>query len=56
MSIGLPELFLIIMFSGIGLLPIAVAVWAIVALHRVRVSQQAMQAKLDNIERLLQRA
>jgi hypothetical protein len=56
MPIGLPEILVILMFSGIGLLPIVVAVWAIVALHRVRVSQQAMQAKLDNIERLLQRA
>jgi hypothetical protein len=42
--------------SGIGLLPIAVAVWAIVVLNRVRAGQEILQAKLDNIERFLQRA
>jgi hypothetical protein len=56
MGIGIPEILLIMMFSGIGLLPIAVAIWAIVVLHRVRTGQEALQAKLENIERLLQRA
>jgi hypothetical protein len=56
MGIGIPELIIILVFSGIGLLPIAVAVWAIVVLNRVRAGQEVLQAKLDNIERLLQRA
>jgi hypothetical protein len=56
MGIGIPEMIVMIAFSGIGLLPIVVAVWAIVVLNRVRAGQEVLQAKLDNIERLLQRA
>jgi hypothetical protein len=56
MGIGIPEILLILVFSGVGLLPVAVAVWALIVLHRVRTGQEAMQAKLESIERLLQRA
>jgi hypothetical protein len=56
MGIGIPEIIVLMVFSGIGLLPIGVAVWAIVVLNRVRVGQEALQAKLDSIERLLHRA
>jgi hypothetical protein len=53
MGIGIPEILLIMVFSGIGLVPIALVIWSAVVLHRVRTGQEALQAKLENIERLL---
>ncbi len=52
-SIGIPELLLIPLFLLIWVLPIAVAVWAIVTLSRIRASQLEMQAKLNALEQLL---
>jgi hypothetical protein len=34
----------------------AAAIWALITLHRVRVGQEALRARLDAIERLLPRA
>ncbi len=54
-SIGIPELLILPMILIIWLLPIAVAVWAVVTLHRIRASQLEMQTKLNALEHLLQR-
>jgi hypothetical protein len=53
--IGLPEIFVILMILVTWLVPLAAGVWAIVTLHKVRIGQDALRAKLDVIERLLQR-
>ena len=55
MQLGIPELLVIVMLSGFWLVPIVAAIWALVTLHRVRVGQEALRARLDAIERLLQR-
>ena len=54
--IGIPELFLVLITGFIWLAPMAAAIWALITLHRVRVAQDAVRAKLETIERLLQRA
>ncbi len=54
-SIGLPELMLLPLLLVFWVLPIAVAIWAVVTLHRIRASQLEMQAKLQALEQLLQR-
>jgi hypothetical protein len=54
--VGLPELLILLMIAGLWLIPIAAGVWALVTLQRLRAGQQAVQVKLDTIERLLQRS
>jgi hypothetical protein len=51
--LGLPELFVLLMIAATGILPLAIAVWALVTLHRVRASQEAMRATLDRLEQRL---
>ena len=55
-SIGFPELVVILMIVAFWLIPLAAGVWALVTLHRIRTGQQALQTKVDTIERLLQRS
>jgi hypothetical protein len=54
-SIGAPELIVILVIGLIYVVPIAAAVWVIVTLHRLRAGQQAMDTRLEAIERSLQR-
>jgi hypothetical protein len=42
------------MSGGIGGVPLAAGIWAVVTLHRMRVGQDAIRARLESIERLLQ--
>ncbi len=51
--LGLPELLIVLMTASIGLVPLAIAIWAIVMLHRVRAAQDAMKATLDRLEQRL---
>lgn len=53
--VGVPELLVILMLSAFWLIPVAAGIWALVTLHRVRVGQDSVRAKLESIERLLQR-
>ncbi len=53
-AIGVPELMIVLVIFATSIIPIAVAVWAIVTLFRMRGDQQAMRRSLENIERLLQ--
>ena len=54
--IGLPEIA-VILFVIVGwLVPFAAGIWALLTLHRIRISQDAVRATLESIERLLQRA
>jgi hypothetical protein len=54
-SIGAPELVVILVIGSFYAVPIAAAVWVIVTLHRIRAGQQAMDTRLEAIERSLQR-
>jgi hypothetical protein len=55
-SIGLPELMIMLVLSLGWAVPIAFAIWVIVTLRRIRAGQQAVQMKLETIERLLERS
>jgi hypothetical protein len=52
-TVGIPELLILLMFGVFWLVPVAAAIWALVTLYRIRAEQQAVQLKLDAIERLL---
>ena len=54
-SAGLPELLIVLMVFVTSIVPLAIGIWALVTLHRVRVGQDAIRARLESIERLLQR-
>ena len=54
MSIGLPEITVIFLMSALWLIPVAAAVWALVTLNRLRVTQEAMRRSLDAIARSLE--
>lgn len=55
MSIGLPEITVVFLMSALWLIPVAAAVWALVTLNRLRITQEAMRHSLDTIARSLQR-
>jgi hypothetical protein len=55
-SLGSPQLVVLLFIVGLWLIPLAAGVWALVTLHRIQTGQQALQAKIDTIERLLQRS
>jgi hypothetical protein len=55
-QIGIPELIIVLLIALTWAVPIAFAVWVMVALRRIRAGQQAAQIKLETIERLLQRS
>ena len=50
---GLPEFLIILMYASVGILPLAIGLWAIVMLHRIRATQDAMRATLDRLEQRL---
>lgn len=53
MNAGLPEITIALLVLIFYLPPLAAAVWALVTLHRLRSGQEAVNARLDAIERLL---
>jgi hypothetical protein len=55
-AVGLPELLLVFVLAAFWIVPLAAAAWALVTLYRIRGSQDAIQRKLDTIERLMHRA
>jgi hypothetical protein len=55
-AIGVPELMIVLLVGLFWAIPITAAVWVVVTLRRIRAGQQAVQVKLDTIERLLQRS
>jgi hypothetical protein len=55
-SIGIPEVFFLLIGGLFWLVPVVAAVWALVALHRVRTGQNDIRRRLEAIERLLQRS
>ena len=50
--IGVPELVTLLILMLSTLLPLAVGIWAVFTLHRVRTGQEAMRAKLESISAL----
>jgi sensor domain CHASE-containing protein len=52
-AIGIPELMIVLVIFATSIIPIAVAVWAIVTLYRMRGDQQAMRRSLESIEQQL---
>jgi hypothetical protein len=52
---GIPELMIILVIGAFWAIPAAAAIWALMTLNRLRAGQQAIQQRLDTIERLLQR-
>jgi hypothetical protein len=51
--LGLPELLVVLMLALTGIVPLAIGIWAVVTLHRVRATQDAMKATLDRLEQRL---
>jgi hypothetical protein len=52
-SIGVPEVMIVVVLTFFWAFPIAAAIWAIVALHRLQRGQEAIQQRLDAIARAL---
>ena len=53
-SLGMPELLVGFILGLFWLVPIAAAVWALITLNRIQMGQQAIDVRLETIERLLQ--
>lgn len=54
-SIGVPEFAIALVILVSWLVPIAAAVWGVVTLHRLKIGQDGLFARLDAIERRLAR-
>lgn len=54
MNIGVPELMVILLSTVLLLMPVALAVWMIVTLSRIRATQKNLQDKLDTMRYQLQ--
>jgi len=54
-SLGMPELIIMSVIGLYWVIPVSFAIWVIVTLRRIRAGQQAVQMKLESIERLLER-
>ena len=50
---GLPELLVVLVIAVTSLMPVVLAVWAIVTLQRVREGQRTIESKLDALARQL---
>jgi hypothetical protein len=55
-SVGVPELLVVLVMAVVWVLPVAAAEGVVLTLNRLSSGQQAIQAKLDAIERLLKPA
>lgn len=54
-SLGVPEVLVVLISALIYLAPLAAVVWIIIALRKIQTDNAAIQSKLQEIERLLQR-
>ena len=50
-GIGVPELFIILFVSLTSLVPIAIGVWLIVSVVRLRTNQKTLETRLEQLER-----
>lgn len=55
-AIGLPELIVVLAISSLSLVPVAVAIWVIITVKRIRDSQRAMELKLEALAQALRRS
>lgn len=55
-AIGLPEITVVLFLVVVWAVPLLAGIWALRTLHRIRLSQDAVRATLESIERHLQRA
>lgn len=53
--IGLAEFLMLLVLMATWVIPVAIAVWAVVTLQRIRSGQDAIRSRLDTIENLIQR-
>ena len=52
---GIPELLIISMISLFGIVPLAVGVWVLVTLYKVRRNQDEIRIRLDRLEQAMSR-
>ena len=54
-GVGIPEVMILAMVLVWGIVPLAAGVWALVTLHRLRLTQDAIRATLERIEQAVSR-
>ena len=54
MSLGIPELIVVLMVGLVWVVPVAAGIWALVTLHRIRTTQEDVRNRLAAIERSIQ--
>ena len=52
---GVPELMIVLVMVAVYAVPLVAVIWALVTLKRIQTGQEAVQSRLESIERLLQR-
>jgi hypothetical protein len=54
MSLGVPELIVVLTLGLVWLIPVAAGICALITLHRISTTQEDMHSRLAAIERLIQ--
>ena len=54
MTLGVPELIVVLTLGLVWVIPVAAGIWALITLHRIRTTQEDMRGRLAAIERLIQ--
>jgi hypothetical protein len=54
MSLGVPELIVVLTLGLVWVIPVAAGIWALITLHRIRTTQEDMRSRLAAIERFIQ--
>ena len=55
-SLGVAELVIVMIVGMYWAIPIAFAIWMMITLRKIGAGQQAVQTKLEAIERLIERS
>lgn len=53
--LGIPELMVVMVLALVYIVPIVIAIWAVLTLHRVKTSVDAMRVTLDRVEQSVRR-
>ena len=53
MGFGVPEIIVTVVGLALGLVPFAIALWAVLTLREVQQSQNSIERQLEKIEQML---
>jgi hypothetical protein len=53
--LGIPELMIVVVIGLVYIVPIVIAIWAVLTLHRTKTAVDAMRVTLERVEQAVSR-